>query len=144
MGHLCSTCTCTQSVEMFARAHRLEPWRVEGMVYYSTALWHLRRDTVCCFVLCAVCLHVASNVAYAVSVDLTGCTYLQELAALAQRMQGSHRLSPDACLIAGNCFSLQKDHETALKFFRRVRVCVSEWCSARTVGLFQSTSTFVS
>jgi anaphase-promoting complex subunit 3 len=42
-----------------------------------------------------------------------------DLANLAQRTMDWDYESPQANCIAGNCFSLQKDHETALVFFRR-------------------------
>ena len=42
-----------------------------------------------------------------------------ELAHLAQRVVDFDRLSPEAWCVVGNCFSLQKEHETALVFFGR-------------------------
>jgi len=42
-----------------------------------------------------------------------------ELSYLAQRVLDTDRLSPVTWCVVGNCFSLQKDHETALVFFRR-------------------------
>jgi len=42
-----------------------------------------------------------------------------ELSHLAQTAVDFDRLSPEAWCVVGNCFSLQKDHETALVFFRR-------------------------
>jgi len=42
-----------------------------------------------------------------------------ELAHLAQRAVDWDRLAPETWCIVGNCFSLQKDHETALLFFGR-------------------------
>lgn len=42
-----------------------------------------------------------------------------ELAHLAQEVVDWDRLSPEAWCVVGNCFSLQKDHETALVFFGR-------------------------
>jgi anaphase-promoting complex subunit 3 len=42
-----------------------------------------------------------------------------DLANLAQRAMDWDFLSPQAHCVAGNCFSLQKDHETALVFFKR-------------------------
>jgi len=42
-----------------------------------------------------------------------------ELAHLAQRTVDFDRLSPEAWCVVGNCFSLQKEHETALVFFGR-------------------------
>ena len=42
-----------------------------------------------------------------------------ELSYLAQQTLDTNRLSPITWCVVGNCFSLQKDHETALVFFRR-------------------------
>mmetsp|Transcript_40977 Transcript_40977/g.98817 ORF Transcript_40977/g.98817 Transcript_40977/m.98817 type:complete len:788 (+) Transcript_40977:134-2497(+) len=42
-----------------------------------------------------------------------------EIAHLAQKAVDFDRLSPEAWCVVGNCFSLQKEHETALVFFGR-------------------------
>lgn len=42
-----------------------------------------------------------------------------ELSHLAQRAVDFDRKTPECWCIVGNCFSLQKEHETALTFFRR-------------------------
>jgi anaphase-promoting complex subunit 3 len=42
-----------------------------------------------------------------------------ELAHLSQHVVDLDRLAPEAWCVVGNCFSLQKDHESALVFFRR-------------------------
>ncbi len=42
-----------------------------------------------------------------------------ELSSLAQRVVDFDKMSPQAWCVVGNCFSLQKEHETALVFFRR-------------------------
>ncbi|KAJ0400152.1 hypothetical protein P43SY_007171 [Pythium insidiosum] len=42
-----------------------------------------------------------------------------ELSFLAQRSTTFDKLSPEAWCVAGNCFSLQKEHDTALSFFQR-------------------------
>ena len=42
-----------------------------------------------------------------------------ELSGLAQEAIALDRQSPMAWCIMGNCFSLQKEHETALRFFQR-------------------------
>eukprot|EP00980_Cylindrotheca_fusiformis_P001974 scaffold443_cov125-Cylindrotheca_fusiformis.AAC.23 len=42
-----------------------------------------------------------------------------EVAHLAQKAVDFDRLSPEAWCVVGNCFSLQKEHETALVFFGR-------------------------
>ncbi|KAL7557729.1 hypothetical protein ACA910_006207 [Epithemia clementina (nom. ined.)] len=42
-----------------------------------------------------------------------------ELSHLSQRVLAANRLSAVTWCVVGNCFSLQKDHETALVFFRR-------------------------
>lgn len=42
-----------------------------------------------------------------------------ELSFLAQQVLEFDKLAPESWIVVGNCFSLQKEHETALKFFRR-------------------------
>ena len=42
-----------------------------------------------------------------------------ELSALAQELTGADKMAPQAWCAAGNCFSLQKEHENAIKFFQR-------------------------
>jgi len=42
-----------------------------------------------------------------------------ELSNLAQRCIDFDRMSPETWCVVGNCFSLQKEHKTALAFFRR-------------------------
>lgn len=42
-----------------------------------------------------------------------------ELAHLAQTLVSTDRLAPQTWCVLGNCFSLQKEHETALRFFKR-------------------------
>ncbi|KAH8380562.1 hypothetical protein KR009_011442, partial [Drosophila setifemur] len=42
-----------------------------------------------------------------------------ELSALAQDLIGQDKTSPVTWCVSGNCFSLQKEHETAIKFFKR-------------------------
>lgn len=44
-----------------------------------------------------------------------------ELSYLAQQATDFDKLSCEAWCAAGNCFSLQKEHDTALTFFQRVR-----------------------
>lgn len=49
-----------------------------------------------------------------------------QLSALAQELVAFDRNSAVAWCAAGNCFSLQKEHDTAIKFFHRaVQVCFS-------------------
>ena len=42
-----------------------------------------------------------------------------ELCHLAQHVTNFDRLSPETWVVVGNCFSLQKEHETAILFFKR-------------------------
>ena len=32
-----------ESIKMYERMHKQDPCRLEGLEYYSTALWHLRK-----------------------------------------------------------------------------------------------------
>mmetsp|Transcript_90650 Transcript_90650/g.166077 ORF Transcript_90650/g.166077 Transcript_90650/m.166077 type:complete len:690 (-) Transcript_90650:30-2099(-) len=73
--------------QVFQQVWRMEPRRVEGLEYYSLALWHLRKDI--------------------------------ELGHLAQRCLQWDRLKPQVWCVVGNSFSLQNEHDMAIKFFRR-------------------------
>jgi anaphase-promoting complex subunit 3 len=42
-----------------------------------------------------------------------------ELSDLAQHAVAFDRMAPESWFVVGNCFSLQKEHETAITFFRR-------------------------
>jgi tetratricopeptide (TPR) repeat protein len=42
-----------------------------------------------------------------------------ELCYLAQEVSDFEKNSPEVWCVIGNCFSLQKEHETAIKFFQR-------------------------
>jgi hypothetical protein len=97
-------CTSTQqAVECYSQARRQEPWRLDGLDagHFSSALWQLRRDTE----LAALSRHVQH-----VQQTQNRCWHA---AAPVQ--------SADGFVTAGNCFSLQKEHELALKSFKKVR-----------------------
>lgn len=75
------------SAKYFSEVHDKEPYRLEYMDVYSTALWHLQKEVA--------------------------------LSALAQDLVNSNRNSPITWCVSGNCFSLHKEHDTAIKFFQR-------------------------
>ncbi|XP_054717235.1 cell division cycle protein 27 homolog [Uloborus diversus] len=77
----------SEAISMFEEVRRLEPHRIQGMEYYSTALWHLQKEV--------------------------------PLSALAQELTEFDIKSPQTWCAAGNCFSLQKEHETAIKYLQR-------------------------
>ncbi len=76
-----------EAVKYFFEAHKFEPHRLQGMEYYSTALWHLQKEV--------------------------------ELSMLAQELLDYDKNAPQTWCVAGNCFSLQKEHETSIKFLQR-------------------------
>lgn len=76
-----------KSIEYFGGVHKKEPYRLEYMDMYSTALWHLQKEVA--------------------------------LSALAQDLLKLDKNSPITWCVAGNCFSLHKEHDTAIKFFQR-------------------------
>merc|ERR1719318_2351532 len=76
-----------EAVKMFAQVRERDPFRLDMLEYYSTALWHLQEEVT--------------------------------LSALAQDLQRIDKLSPVTWCAAGNCFSHQKEHENAIKFFQR-------------------------
>ncbi|XP_035234217.1 cell division cycle protein 27 homolog [Stegodyphus dumicola] len=77
----------SQAITLFEEVRRLEPHRLQGMEYYSTALWHLQKEVA--------------------------------LSTLAQELTDFDIKSPQTWCAAGNCFSLQKEHETAIKYLQR-------------------------
>ncbi|XP_042895804.1 cell division cycle protein 27 homolog isoform X2 [Parasteatoda tepidariorum] len=77
----------SMAIQKFEEVRRLEPHRVQGMEYYSTALWHLQKEVA--------------------------------LSTLAQELTDFDIKCPQTWCAAGNCFSLQKEHETAIKYLQR-------------------------
>jgi len=71
----------------FERMRQSDPFRVEGLEMYSTALWHLKREV--------------------------------QLAHLARFAADRAPTAPQTWCVVGNSFSLQKDHDLALRFFKR-------------------------
>jgi len=89
------------SVTYFERVRESDPYRLEKMEYYSTALWHLGQEVA--------------------------------LSSLAQELQNIDKLSPVTWCAAGNCFSHQKEHENAIKFFQRAVQVSSDFAYAYTL-----------
>ena len=75
------------SVKYFEEVREDDPYRLDLMEYYSTALWHLGQEV--------------------------------SLSSLAQDLQRIDKQSPVTWCAAGNCFSHQKEHENAIRFFQR-------------------------
>ncbi|CAG9770507.1 unnamed protein product [Ceutorhynchus assimilis] len=75
------------SIKYFKMVHEQDPYRLEYMDIYSTALWHLQKEVA--------------------------------LSALAQDLMDTNRDHPVTYCVSGNCFSLHKEHDTAIKFFQR-------------------------
>ncbi|XP_057652608.1 cell division cycle protein 27 homolog [Diorhabda carinulata] len=75
------------SIKYFGEVHNKEPYRLDYMDIYSTALWHLQKEVA--------------------------------LSALAQDLINTSKTSPITWCVNGNCFSLHKEHDTAIKFFQR-------------------------
>lgn len=76
-----------KAVRVFEELRTLEPYRLKGLEYYSTSLWHLQREV--------------------------------HLSTLAQDLMDLDKNAATTCAVAGNCFSLQREHETAVKFLQR-------------------------
>lgn len=89
------------SISYFEKSHRLEPYRLQGMEIYSTALWHLQKEV--------------------------------HLSCLSQELIEFDNSAPETWCVAGNCFSLQKEHEVAIKFLKRAIQVDSDFCYAYTL-----------
>jgi anaphase-promoting complex subunit 3 len=76
-----------KAADVYGRCWQLDSRRVEGLEFYSSALWHLRREV--------------------------------ELGVLGQKMMAIERRSSQVWCAIGSCFSLQRESEAAVKFFRR-------------------------
>ena len=62
--------------------------------------------------------------------------HLQEevdLSALAQELTSAEKMAPQSWCAAGNCFSLQKEHENAIKFFQRASQVDPEFAYSYTL-----------
>lgn len=73
------------AVKAYERMMKCEPYRLEGMEYFSTCLWQLKRQN--------------------------------DLIYLSNYCSEKARDTPQTLCVVGNCYSLQKEHEQALKFF---------------------------
>ena len=76
-----------EAAKLFELSLHTEPYRLEGLEYYSACLWQLKRQVELCRL---------SNFALEKSL-----------------------FAPETWCAVGNCYSLQKEHETALRFFNR-------------------------
>ena len=77
----------SEAEKAYKEALNIEPYRLEGLEYYSTCLWHLKKEI--------------------------------ELCELSNRILATTVFTPETWCAVGNTFSLQKEHETALKLFNR-------------------------
>lgn len=77
----------TKAINYYQESRELEPFRVQGLEYYTTALWHQQQEV--------------------------------KLSMLSQELIEYDKNCPQTWCVAGNCFSLQKEHETAIKFIQR-------------------------
>jgi anaphase-promoting complex subunit 3 len=57
----------------------------------------------------------------------------KELCALAQQVVEIDKMSPESWCVVGNCFSLQQEHEAAIKFFDRAIQVDASFTYARTL-----------
>ncbi|KAK9130986.1 hypothetical protein Sjap_011473 [Stephania japonica] len=110
----------------FGLARRASPYSLEGMDVYSTVLyvgsfipWSLRQG------FSSSALRLVSNYVSAGVLFIKRTFILQhlkeemKLSYLAQELISTDRLASQSWCAIGNCYSLQKDNETALKNFQR-------------------------
>ena len=77
----------SESCKAFEKMRKLEPYRIEGLEYFSTCLWLMKKP--------------------------------YDLVYLSNQALKMTLYAPETWCVVGNCYSLQKEHETALKFFNR-------------------------
>ena len=76
-----------ESEKIYQECLKREPYRLEGLDYYSTTLWHLKDQ----YQLCTLANHC---------------------------LEQSH-FQQETWIVVGNCYSLQRESEAALSFFKR-------------------------
>lgn len=76
-----------EAAKYYEEARIKAPHRLQGVEFYSTALWHLQQEV--------------------------------KLSMLSQELIEFDKNAPQTWCVAGNCFSLQKEHETAIRFLQR-------------------------
>lgn len=91
----------TQAIKYYEESRQVEPHRVHGLEFYTTALWHQQQEV--------------------------------KLSMLSQELIEYDTNCPQTWCVAGNCFSLQKEHETAIKFLQRAIQVDPEFAYAYTL-----------
>jgi hypothetical protein len=76
-----------ESEKYYKECLKIEPYRLEGVDYFSSCLWHLKDQ--------------------------------YQLSTLANHVLEQSLFSQETWVVLGNCYSLQKEHEVAVKFFAR-------------------------
>lgn len=130
-----------RACDHYARALRAEPERVDACgAHHSSALWQLRRDAQ----LAALAHRLQASSASTTSVANAGAAVAGAPAsggaALGALFESNFAPTPwqagsvDACLAAGNCFSLQREHELALRMFRKASEIDAQCAYAHTLA----------
>jgi anaphase-promoting complex subunit 3 len=111
-----------EAEKAFRLARLASPYCLEGMDIYSTVLyvsvlsWFLNMQSR----MSAERNHIYVNFSSArYDIYLQHLKEDMKLSYLAQELISTDRLAPQSWCAMGNCYSLQKDHETALKNFLR-------------------------
>jgi tetratricopeptide (TPR) repeat protein len=91
-----------ESEKYFKECLKIEPYKLEGIEYFSSCLWQLKDQ----YQLCNLANHVLEQSLF----------------------------SPETWVVLGNCYSLQKEHEIALKFFSRAIQLNNSYAYAYTLS----------
>lgn len=91
---------------------KLEPFRVQGLDTLSTALWHLKKDKELCALAQQVSIH-SRDTCFLLLYDLICDVYY------VSKVSEIDKFCPETWCVVGNCFSLQKEPDTAIRFFQR-------------------------
>jgi len=78
-----------KAIQVYDSMFRETPWRIEGLEFMSTALWHLKDEV--------------------------------KLSYVAQELKRNYMNEAITWIVVGNFFSLQKEHEQALGFFKKAK-----------------------
>ncbi|KAM0942496.1 putative tetratricopeptide-like helical domain superfamily [Dioscorea sansibarensis] len=127
-----------EAARFFDLARRVSPYSLEGMDIYSTILYHLKEEMKLSYLVQElISTDRLAPQAWYTPTPFKWCGFILKWMCGILYFQGvilfGHIFGLHECAI-GNCYSLQKDHETALKNFQRAVHLDSRFAYAHTLS----------
>ena len=107
-----------QAEKIFKEVRALDPYHLKGLEYYSTLLWHSHKVFENPSETLARILPTSRAESHLFAFHIFRLQPV-ELSFLAHQLEEDNPKEPESWIMVGNCFSLQKEHDTAIKCFNR-------------------------